>query len=96
MLRHLAALLLLTAACQVAAISDASEYTTIGEGKDIVEKKRRKFKTPKDFFIQERASKQLPGPGQHFSFGALKSWEDIHAFLDSSPSELILIIIILN
>ena len=35
--------------------------------------------------IQERASKQLPGPGQHFSFGALISWEAIHKMLDDNP-----------
>jgi hypothetical protein len=34
---------------------------------------------------QERASKQLPGPGQHFSFGALKPWEDILAMLQDYP-----------
>jgi hypothetical protein len=34
---------------------------------------------------QERASKQLPGPGQHFSFGALKSWEEIHQILNDNP-----------
>lgn len=27
----------------------------------------------------------LPGPGQHFSFGALKPWEDILAMLDDNP-----------
>lgn len=26
---------------------------------------------------QERASKGLPGPGQHFSFGALKPWDEV-------------------
>lgn len=36
---------------------------------------------------QERASKQLPGAGQHFSFGALKPWEDILAYLDEKKSE---------
>lgn len=34
---------------------------------------------------QERASKELPGPGQHFAFGALKPWEEIHDLLDSRP-----------
>lgn len=36
---------------------------------------------------QERASKQLPGPGQHFSFGALQPWETIHQLLELLPSE---------
>lgn len=36
---------------------------------------------------QERASKQLPGPGQHFSFGALKPWEDVLAMLDDKPGK---------
>lgn len=37
---------------------------------------------------QERASKELPGPGQHFAFGALKPWEEIHDLLDSRPGEI--------
>ena len=32
-------------------------------------------------YPQERASKGLPGPGQHFSFGALKPWDEILAML---------------
>lgn len=36
---------------------------------------------------QERASKQLPGAGQHFSFGALKPWEDVLQYLDAKKSE---------
>jgi hypothetical protein len=39
------------------------------------------------FCLQERASKQLPGPGQHFSFGAVKPWEDILAMLDERDGE---------
>jgi len=35
--------------------------------------------------MQERASKQLPGPGQHFSFGALQSWDAIHQMLEDNP-----------
>jgi hypothetical protein len=38
--------------------------------------------------LQERASKQLPGPGQHFSFGAVKPWEDILAMLDEQEGEV--------
>lgn len=37
---------------------------------------------------QERASKQLPGAGQHFSFGALEPWEDLLQYLDEKKSEL--------
>lgn len=37
-----------------------------------LEKSKRLFKSPLGLFIQEEASKMLPGPGQHFSFGALK------------------------
>ncbi len=35
---------------------------------------------------QERASKQLPGPGQHFSFGSIKPWDEILPMLDGRPS----------
>lgn len=45
-------------------------------------KKKRPFTSPTGLFIQERASKQLPGPGQHFSFGALRPWEDILGMLE--------------
>lgn len=37
--------------------------------------------------LQERASKQLPGPGQHFSFGALLPWTEIQVLLDQLPGE---------
>jgi len=37
--------------------------------------------------MQERASKQLPGPGQHFKFGALKPWEEIQDLVQNDPSE---------
>lgn len=37
--------------------------------------------------IQERASKQLPGPGQHFAFGAVRPWEEILGMLDGYPSK---------
>lgn len=29
----------------------------------------------------------LPGPGQHFQFGALRPWEEILQYVDSTPSE---------
>lgn len=38
--------------------------------------------------LQERASKQLPGPGQHFSFGALLPWTEIQVLLDQLPGEI--------
>eukprot|EP00878_Enallax_costatus_P043878 GHUV01051977.1.p1 GENE.GHUV01051977.1~~GHUV01051977.1.p1 ORF type:complete len:145 (-),score=35.99 GHUV01051977.1:581-1015(-) len=50
-------------------------------------KKQHPYTSPAGLFIQERASKQLPGPGQHFSFGALKPWEDILAMLDDKPGK---------
>lgn len=36
---------------------------------------------------QERASKGLPGPGQHFSFGALKPWDEILSLLEDKEGE---------
>lgn len=56
--------------------------------------KKFHFKAPRGIFIQERASKQLPGPGQHFSFGALVPWEQIHAMLndDTTDSKLLLLV----
>lgn len=38
-------------------------------------------------WLQERASKQLPGPGQHYSFGSLKPWQDVHMLLESLPGQ---------
>jgi hypothetical protein len=37
--------------------------------------------------MQERASKQLPGPGQHFQFGALQSWETILDYVKTTPGK---------
>jgi hypothetical protein len=37
--------------------------------------------------MQERASKQLPGPGQHFEFGALKGWEAILDYVKTTPGQ---------
>ncbi|GIL58515.1 hypothetical protein Vafri_13460 [Volvox africanus] len=51
------------------------------------------YHTPSGLFIQERASKQLPGPGQHFSFGALVTWERIHQILDSMPDAKLVLLI---
>ncbi|KAF6258773.1 histidine phosphatase superfamily [Scenedesmus sp. NREL 46B-D3] len=62
-----------------------------------LEKKKHKHKhpysTPYGLFIQERASKQLPGPGQHFSFGAVKPWEDILAMLDEKEDRKLLLVV---
>mmetsp|Transcript_32937 Transcript_32937/g.72765 ORF Transcript_32937/g.72765 Transcript_32937/m.72765 type:complete len:349 (+) Transcript_32937:2382-3428(+) len=63
-----------------------------------VEKKDRKkkvhpFSSPVGLFIQERASKQLPGPGQHFQFGALVTWDQIHAKLDADPDAKLLLVV---
>jgi len=44
-----------------------------------------KFTAPQGLFIQERASKQLPGPGQHFSFGALKCVRSARAAAPRAP-----------
>lgn len=44
-------------------------------------KPKNPYSSPLGLFIQERASKMLPGPGQHFSFGALQPWEDVLALL---------------
>lgn len=51
------------------------------------------FVAPLGFFIQERASKQLPGPGQHFQFGALKNWEDIHEYVSTTPNTKLLLLV---
>mmetsp|Transcript_5462 Transcript_5462/g.10235 ORF Transcript_5462/g.10235 Transcript_5462/m.10235 type:complete len:356 (+) Transcript_5462:61-1128(+) len=60
---------------------------------DLTAHKKNPYKSPSGLFIQERASKQLPGPGQHFSFGALVNWEEVHNVLDSNPSSKLLILI---
>ncbi|KAG1671171.1 hypothetical protein FOA52_010107 [Chlamydomonas sp. UWO 241] len=51
------------------------------------------FRCPKGLFIQERASKQLPGPGQHFSFGALVEWTEILRQLDARPTAKLLLLV---
>jgi broad specificity phosphatase PhoE len=56
-------------------------------------KKKHPYTSPAGLFIQERASKQLPGPGQHFSFGALKPWEDITAMLGDNPDRKLLLVV---
>lgn len=49
-------------------------------------KKVHPYTSPSNLFIQERASKQLPGPGQHFSFGALRPWDEILSMLEEQPA----------
>ena len=70
------------------ATASASDEDALNRRK---KKKKRKAKNPYSsplgLFIQERASKMLPGPGQHFSFGALQPWEDIISLLDEKPGE---------
>ncbi|KAF8061943.1 Cnot4 [Scenedesmus sp. PABB004] len=56
-------------------------------------KPKHPYTSPEGLFIQERASKQLPGPGQHFSFGALKPWEDIQAMLEDEPDRKLLLVV---
>jgi len=58
-----------------------------------VEKSKKPFISPRGVFIQERASKQLPGPGQHFSFGALQSWDAIHQMLEDNPGSKLLLVV---
>uniref|UniRef100_A0A7R9V4S6 Uncharacterized protein n=1 Tax=Chlamydomonas euryale TaxID=1486919 RepID=A0A7R9V4S6_9CHLO len=73
-------------------VSDAvaSSVGTVGGRKP---PKKMQFRTPKGLFIQERASKQLPGPGQHFSFGALKDWKEIHTLLEQRPGAKLLLLV---
>uniref|UniRef100_A0A7S3R9Z3 Phosphoglycerate mutase-like protein n=1 Tax=Dunaliella tertiolecta TaxID=3047 RepID=A0A7S3R9Z3_DUNTE len=64
---------------------------------DIVEERVGKHKShwtsPLGYFVQERASKQLPGPGQHFKFGALKPWEEIRELVQNDPDSKLLLLI---
>ena len=72
----------------------SSRIESIGtESKKPLAKHHHAFSSPSGVFIQERASKQLPGPGQHFSFGALKSWEEIHDLLDETPDMKLLLLV---
>eukprot|EP00879_Flechtneria_rotunda_P014638 GHRR01015297.1.p1 GENE.GHRR01015297.1~~GHRR01015297.1.p1 ORF type:complete len:152 (+),score=43.88 GHRR01015297.1:357-812(+) len=56
-------------------------------------KKIHPYTSPAGLFIQERASKQLPGPGQHFSFGALKEWDDILKLLEGRRDRKLLLVV---
>ncbi|GFR49914.1 hypothetical protein Agub_g12022, partial [Astrephomene gubernaculifera] len=68
---------------------DTNDIAMLGAGK----KGKSPYHTPHDLFIQERASKQLPGPGQHFSFGALVGWDRIHGMMDSMPDSKLLLLV---
>ncbi|GBF97521.1 hypothetical protein Rsub_10444 [Raphidocelis subcapitata] len=57
-------------------------------------KKPKPYTSPSGLFIQERASKGLPGPGQHFSFGALKPWDDILELLDDDDVDRKLLLVV--
>ncbi|KXZ49379.1 hypothetical protein GPECTOR_21g605 [Gonium pectorale] len=87
------AVLLLSAANAARPMSrEAMEFTeTLQLGKRHGD--RSPFRTPAGLFIQERASKQLPGPGQHFSFGALVGWDRIHQLLDNLPNSKLIFVI---
>ncbi|PNW82765.1 hypothetical protein CHLRE_06g293150v5 [Chlamydomonas reinhardtii] len=61
--------------------------------KHVDKKDKHPYRTPTGLFIQERASKQLPGPGQHFSFGALVTWDVIHQTLDQLPDSKLIFLI---
>lgn len=80
----------------VPALRSLHETTQPGSSLEIDEfvdkkKSKRMFTSPEGIFIQERASKQLPGAGQHFSFGALKPWEDILSMI-TPDSKLVLLV----
>lgn len=62
-------------------------------GKPDVKKEKHPYSSPSGLFIQERASKQLPGPGQHFSFGALVDWAEIHQLLQDTPESKLVFLI---
>lgn len=56
-------------------------------------RKPKPYTSPSGLFIQERASKGLPGPGQHFSFGALRPWDDILALLEDREDRKLLLVV---
>uniref|UniRef100_A0A383VY91 Uncharacterized protein n=1 Tax=Tetradesmus obliquus TaxID=3088 RepID=A0A383VY91_TETOB len=90
---HLAALLLgalLLAEAALAARQPQDEQQIQLERR---KKRKHPYSSPYGLFIQERASKQLPGPGQHFSFGAVKPWEDILAMLDEQEDRKLLLVV---
>lgn len=94
----MAASLTTAAAAGPAVGADADTALALGKKKkhdddDDGKPDKHPYTSPTGLFIQERASKQLPGPGQHFSFGALVSWDSIHALLDSNPDSKLVFLI---
>lgn len=86
--------LVLAAALFLLNIVSAIRYDAANQmGSEMKLEKRHPFISPKGIFIQERASKQLPGPGQHFSFGALVDWQKIHDMLDETPNMKLLLLV---
>mmetsp|Transcript_13165 Transcript_13165/g.23201 ORF Transcript_13165/g.23201 Transcript_13165/m.23201 type:complete len:351 (+) Transcript_13165:85-1137(+) len=87
-------LLLLSVTVQGARTKLTPLTELIATGKEPTNKKiKHPFKSPTGFFIQERASKQLPGPGQHFQFGALQQWEAILETVQSIPDAKLLLLV---
>ncbi|KAF5829717.1 hypothetical protein DUNSADRAFT_15582 [Dunaliella salina] len=56
-------------------------------------KHKSHWTAPLGYFVQERASKQLPGPGQHFKFGALRPWEEIIELVQNDPNSKLLLLV---
>ncbi|EFJ52590.1 hypothetical protein VOLCADRAFT_103079 [Volvox carteri f. nagariensis] len=73
------------------AMDQAASHSTLSSSKR--DREKHPYHTPTGLFIQERASKQLPGPGQHFSFGALVTWDRIHEMLDDLPDAKLVFLI---
>lgn len=71
---------------RLAMLAGAGDANRGGKGK---KRKVKPYTSPSGLFIQERASKGLPGPGQHFSFGALKPWDEILGMLGDDPGALL-------
>ncbi|KAL0043103.1 hypothetical protein WJX79_009341 [Trebouxia sp. C0005] len=59
---------------------------------DVDRHRKTSFTSPVDgYFIQERASRALPEPGQHKNFGALVPWDQVTAKLNAETKLLFLI-----
>eukprot|EP00798_Chlamydomonas_sp_ICE-L_P009808 gene9808-7696_t len=59
-------------------------------------KKHHPFTSPEGLFIQERESKALPGPGQHYFFGAIggeAAWDKIHDIVNSNPNTKLVLMV---
>lgn len=81
-------------AVSTAALRGAASLTSAVPVDKKHHKKKKPYTSPSGLFIQERASKGLPGPGQHFSFGALKPWEEILEILDQGGEARKLLLVI--